>query len=716
MVRIDDILKSFQKFHPKDDSTLIQRAYIYGSRQHEGQNRKSGEPYMIHPMAVAKIVADMGMCTASICAALLHDTIEDTDTTRSKIAELFGDDVAALVDGLTKLSSVQFSHREERQAESFRKMLLATAEDIRIILIKLADRLHNMSTLEHLSQNAQERIAQETRDIYAPLANRLGISWIKADLDDQAFKYLESNRYYDLIKKIAKTKRSRNSYIERTIRDLDTFFEQAGYKIKISGRIKNLYSIDQKMISKGIDYEKVYDAIAFRIICTSVADCYAVFGLLHSRWVPVPGRIKDYIAIPKPNHYQSLHTTVVGRNGERMEIQIRTKEMHDIAEYGVAAHWSYKLGKSSESTDTYKWLKSVLENNNETSDSREFFDSVKVDLFHDEVFVFTPNGDVKSLMKGATPLDFAYAIHSEVGDHCTTAKVNGIQVPFNTELLNGDRVEIITSKTQRPSSHWLDIVVSSRAKSRIRSYLRSEQRKQSFLVGKNLLEKALRKYGVSYNRVSKSGAFEKIAPDFKLTTADAVISSVGLGKIEKSDVVDRVLPENKRNKPLEKVKESPFEKVLRKVKGQDSGIIIDGVDNLLVRFARCCNPLPGEEVLGYVSQGRGIVVHNRNCSKAAVLDPERQTAVQWSSKAVSTRPVKLQIITNNRTGLLADLSQAFQAKGINISSAHCNTSSDNNDRAVNTFTFNVKDLNQLNNLMKALKQFKGVYEIHRLHN
>ncbi|MCK9463287.1 MAG: bifunctional (p)ppGpp synthetase/guanosine-3',5'-bis(diphosphate) 3'-pyrophosphohydrolase [Proteobacteria bacterium] len=714
MIRINDILDKHHALHPNVESTVIQKAYIYASRKHEGQARKSGEPYLVHPLEVAYRVAEMGLDEASICAALLHDTIEDTDTTREELSELFGEDVAELVDGLTKLSKVEFTQREERQAESFRKMLVATARDIRVLLIKLADRLHNMSTLEHLAPEAQERIAQETRDIYAPLANRLGIGWLKAELDDLAFRYLEPEAFADLSQKVEGTRKSRAAYIDRTLRELEQFIAEAGYEVTVSGRLKNLYSIHQKMKAKGLDYEKVYDTIAFRVVCKAIPDCYAIFGLIHSRWTPVPSRIKDYIAIPKPNRYRSLHTTVVGTGGERMEIQLRTEEMHQVNEFGVAAHWAYKEGSGKASVDAFRWVREMLENQDGLSDSREFLDSVKVDLFLDEVFVFTPRGDVISLRKGSTPLDFAFAIHTEVGNHCTGARVNGVQVPFTTELRNGDWIEIMTSKNQRPSTDWLDIAVSSKARNKIRSFLRAEERTQSIQAGRDLLERGLRRFGCSFNRIMKSGELDDLAREFKLSNADDVLAAVGHGRVDKDEVIDRLLPEDKKAAPPSEVRETPFEKVIRKViHGQDAGIVLDGVDNLLIRFARCCNPLPGEEVVGYVSRGRGIVVHRRNCSKAAVLDPQRQTKVQWAATAVSQRPVCLQVLTANRPGILAELSSVFVTKGINLDSANCQAS--HSDRGVNTFTFSVKDLEQLNGVVRTLKQIKGVYEILRTH-
>ncbi|MCP4677973.1 MAG: bifunctional (p)ppGpp synthetase/guanosine-3',5'-bis(diphosphate) 3'-pyrophosphohydrolase [Deltaproteobacteria bacterium] len=714
MVRIDDVIDLFLKKRPQGDISRIQRAYIYSAKQHDGQLRKSGEPYMTHPLGVAQVIAEMGLDEPSICAALLHDTIEDTDATRDVIDDLFGGDIAILVDGVTKLSKVNFTQREERQAESFRKLLVAMSSDIRVLLVKLADRLHNMRTLEHMSRDARERIAQETHDIYAPLSDRLGISWLKADLDDLSFKYLESEQYADLSKRVDRTRKARQVFIQKTLKTMEGFLTETGFNVSVTGRLKNLYSIYNKMQEKGLDYEDVYDAIAFRVICKTVPDCYGILGLIHSRWVPVPGRFKDYIAMPKPNNYQSLHTTAVSKSGERVEVQIRTEGMHNVAEYGIAAHWIYKEGQKAEpSLDGFSWLREMVENQDEVRDATEFLDSVKVDLFRDEVFVFTPQGDVKSLRQGSSPIDFAYSVHTEVGNRCAGARVNGVQVPLRTKLNNGDMVEIVTSKTQRPSPDWLDIVASSRARNKIRGYLRTEQRKQSRHVGQELLEKALRRYGCSYNKMLKTGVVERVASELKFGNIEDLIAAVGYGKIEKEDVVERLLPEEKRAKPPAEVKEGPLEKVIRKVKGQDGGIVLDGLDNLLVRFARCCSPLPGEKIVGYVSRGRGIVIHRKDCQRATMLDPERQTNVQWSTKAVSSRPVKLKVVTSNRTGVLAALSSLFQNLNISINSAHCQTSGQN--QGIHMFTFSVKDLTQLNQLIRSLRQSKDVMEVQRVH-
>ena len=717
MAKLEDIIVSYKFHHPDGGMDLLNRAYEYAHKCHDGQKRRSGEPYIVHPMAVAKISADIGLCEHSICAALLHDVVEDTDTTTLQIAENFGEDVAMLVDGLTKLDNVHFNRREQRQAESFRKMLIATVKDIRVLLIKLADRLHNMSTLEAMPPEKQERIAQETRDVYTPLAGRLGLAWLKADLDDLAFKYLESSAYIALHEAVNKTRTQRVLYINKVKKQLDVLLREKGINnVKVSGRLKNLYSIFLKMNNKDLEYENVHDAIAFRVICDSVETCYAIIGFVHSNWVPVPGLIKDYIAMPKANHYQSLHTTVTGDGGQRMEIQIRTQEMHDTAEYGIAAHWAYKEGKktSDSNKDVYVWLREILENQKGLDDSSEFFDSVKVDLLHEAVYVFTPRGDIKNFIAGATPLDFAYSVHTEVGTHCRGARINGALVPFDTVLKNGDSVEIITADDQRPTKAWLDIAKTSRARNKINVYLRAEQKKQSLILGRDLLEKAMRKEGLSFNKVIKSKKLEALAPKYKLSSVNEIIAAVGYGKLDENSVVYDLVPDESKKSAKDNLKESPFERLLRKVKWQDDGIIIDGVDNIMVNFAKCCNPLPGEQVIGYVSRGRGIIVHRQGCVQAANLEKERRIKVQWSSNAVSSRPVKIQIVSNDRPGILASLSNTFLEKNINISSVFSENRGP--DGAFTTFVFPISNVSNLKALIKSLKQIKGVYNVIRLQN
>ena len=714
MAQIEHVLQSFTFHHADGNTDVVLEAYRYALEKHKGQKRRSGDEYIVHPMSVAKIAADMGLCEPSICAALLHDVVEDTDTTKEEIKEKFGTDVALLVDGLTKLDNVHFVHKEERQAESFRKMLIATVSDIRILLIKLADRLHNMSTLNALPAEKQERIAQETRDIYTPLAGRLGLAWLKADLDDLSFKYLEPEKYHQLAAAVKKTRKERILYINNVKKELEQLLRSRGFEAEVSGRLKNLHSIHMKMIRKDLELEKIHDAIAFRVLCDSVEQCYAIFGVIHSKWIPVPGYIKDYIAMPKPNHYQSLHTTVVGDGGERMEIQIRTREMHQINEYGIAAHWAYKEGTQANEKDVYIWLREILENQSDLEDSREFFDSVKVDLLHEDVFVFTPAGEIKTLSAGATPLDFAYSIHTEVGHQCRGARVNGAMVPFDTHLKNGDHVEIITSRDQRPSLAWLDIAKSSRARNKIKAYLRTEQREQSLQFGKKLIEKALRGAGISYNKVIKSGELDKLAPRYKLSNANDIIAAIGYGRLDENAVAYDLLPDDSKTGVKPHIRETTFEKLLRKVKWQDDGVVIDGVDNMLVHFAKCCNPLPGEPVIGYISRGRGIIVHRQGCQQSTYLEKERQTKVRWSENATARRPVKLQVISGDRPGILATLSNSFQSRHINITSVHCDTSDPTG--AVSTFTFPVDNAIQLNELIRTLRQIKGVYDVIRLQN
>jgi GTP pyrophosphokinase len=714
MVRIDDILDKYLEKRPGEEISKIQRAYIYSAKQHEGQLRKSGEPYMVHPLSVALIVVDMGLDESSICSALLHDTIEDTSTTAEDLTRLFGPEVAGIVDGVTKLSGVNFKRREERQAESFRKFLVAMTKDIRVLLLKLADRLHNMRTLNHMSDSAKERIAEETRDIYAPLADRLGIAWLKAELDDLSFQYLEPTFYTELSSSVEKLRKAREHFIQKTILELEDHLKQSGFEVSVTGRLKNLYSIYKKMIIKGVEYEDVHDAVAFRVICKSVRDCYGVLGMVHARWIPVPGRFKDYVAMPKPNKYQSLHTTVINKDGDRVEVQIRTEEMHKIAEDGVAAHWAYKEHRTPASTDaTYNWLKELVENQHDVRDSKEFIDSIKVDLFQDEVFVFTPKGDVKSLPQGSTPIDFAYAVHTEVGNHCTGARVNGLQVSLRTQLHNGDTVEVTTSKNQRPSTDWLEFAASSRARNKIRALLRADEREQSRAVGHDLMEKVLRKYGRSLGKVTKEGLLEKAATELKFGNVEDLLAAVGCGRLEASEVIQYLLPEEDRITAVQELKENPIVKVIRKVTKQDEGIVVDGMENLLIRFARCCEPMPGEDIVGYVSRGRGIVVHRMDCPRATVLDPERRTKVQWSERAVTQRPVSIKVTTSDRAGILATLGGIFQKMDININSANCQAEGEGT--AANIFTFNVRDVQELNKLTRAIRQTKGVMEVERIH-
>src|SRR5262245_60720736 len=573
MIRMADILSKVESYHPGADQDLMKKAYVYANHAHDGQTRRSGEPYVVHPLSVASIIADLRLDVPSICAGLLHDCVEDTHATVEEIQSQFSPEVAFLVDGVTKLGKIAWTTREERQAENFRKMLLAMARDIRVILVKLCDRLDNMRTLDHMPGEKQERIARETMDIYAPLANRLGIMWIKCELEDLAFRYTEPVEYENLRAQIARTEKERQKYITDVEKLVQKEMVEGGVPCVVKGRAKHLWSIHQKMKKTGRELEQIYDAIGFRVVVDSVRQCYEALGVAHSRWTPIPGRFKDYIALPKPNMYQSLHTSVIGPHGQRIEIQIRTADMHKVAEEGIAAHWRYKEGKPGlvAGTDEKKfaWLRQLMEWQQDLKDPTEFIETVKIDLFSDEVYVFTPKGDVKALPKGACPIDFAYAVHTAVGDKCSGARVNGVIVPLRYQLRNGDTIEIITSPNQKPNKDWLKLVKTSRAKTKIRHCLRKEQRERAIALGKDLLEKALRKYGHSYPKALKGGLLAKAADELKCHSVEDLICTIGYGKITTKQVIDVIVPEGKRDEPAPRAEaKNTLSKILRKVTGR----------------------------------------------------------------------------------------------------------------------------------------------------
>ncbi len=720
MIRLDEIVDKVRSYHHGADLELIRRAYDFAAKAHEGQTRRSGDPYVTHPVSVANIITDLKLDEASVCAGLLHDAVEDTSATVEELTELFGKEVAFLVNGVTKLGKLPYSSKEERQAENFRKMLLAMARDIRVILLKLCDRLDNMRTLGHLPPEKQERIAQETLQIYAPLAHRLGIQWIKNELEDLSFKYLNPGEYEQLAQEVSQTRRERERYITEVEKLIHKEMVEGGVPCKVSGRAKHLWSIYQKMKRKGRSFEEIHDAIGFRVITDSVPHCYQSLGVAHSAWTPIPGRFKDFIALPKPNMYQSLHTAVIGPKGERIEVQFRTEEMHLIAEQGIAAHWKYKEGKSA-ITDAddrkFAWLRQMMESQQELDDPTAFMESVKIDLFGDEVYVFTPNGDVKALRKGSCPIDFAYSIHTSVGDHCSGARVNGVIVPLRYQLRNGDTVEIITSPNQKPNKDWLKLVKSARARTKIRHYLHREQRERATALGRELMEKALRKYGVSYSKALKHGDLERAAKTFKLATVEEMVTQVGYGKLTPTQVADRLVPEGKRkngDKGSEEPAKSPLREILRKVtrRRSASGIQVQGESDVLVRTARCCSPLPGDAIVGFITRGRGVTVHRRSCAKALDLDPDRRVNVEWDTNSQGEHEVTIQVVCADKPGLLAHISQSFSDVGVNISQAHCRTTDDG--RAVNTFNARVHDLEQLKNVMRNLGRIKGVFSVDRV--
>ncbi len=718
MIRLDDIIDRVTSYNPQADVEQIRRAYVFSAKVHQGQTRLSGEPYLTHPLGVAALLADLRMDTDSVVTGLLHDTVEDTYATQEEIEQMFGQSVAQLVEGVTKLSKVEFRSKTENQAENFRKMLLAMSEDIRVIIVKLCDRLHNMRTLEYLAPEKQRIIAQETIDIYAPLANRLGINILKSELEDLGLKYTKSESFQELKEKVATKKKEREKYIEDVVNILRRALEAHKIEGEITGRPKHFYSIYQKMERYRLTFEQVYDLIAFRIVTKTVRDCYELLGIIHSLWKPVPGRFKDYIAMPKGNGYQSLHTTVIGPGGQRVEIQIRTEEMHRVAETGVAAHWQYKeSGADLETNDGSKfaWLRQLVEFHKNVEDPIEFLESVKVDLFDDEVYVFTPNGDVKSFPKGASPIDFAYKVHSEVGDHCVGAKVNGKIVPLRYELKNGDTIEILTSTTAKPSKDWLKVARTSHARQKIRYYVRKAERERSRQLGHDLLEKELKRYEISLSRMIKDDSLQAVADQFGHKTIDDFFSSVGFGKIPVSRVLARIVPEDKLQK--EPPEESAFQKLVKKVTGRQtsSPVVVKGIDDMLVRFGRCCNPIPGDEITGFITRGRGVTVHSRKCPTALESDPERRIEVEWGSGKETVnagRPVRIRVLCVDKPGILADISKSISATSVNIRTAQIRTTRD--DKAYGTFEVTVRDTRQLHDVMHAVEKVKGVISVARI--
>ncbi|MBI2392858.1 MAG: bifunctional (p)ppGpp synthetase/guanosine-3',5'-bis(diphosphate) 3'-pyrophosphohydrolase [Deltaproteobacteria bacterium] len=723
MILLDDLVTRVRSYHPNADVDLLEKAYLASASAHRGQMRKSGDPYFIHPTSVAGIIAELHLDVASICAGLLHDVAEDTEISVAAIEKDIGREIAQLVDGVTKLGNLTFQSKEDKQAENFRKMLVAMARDIRVLLIKLCDRLDNMRTLDSMKTEAQERISRETMEIYAPLANRLGISWMKSELEDLAFKYLEPDAFASLSQKVQRTKKEQDAYIAEVVKAIELRLAEHGFAVNVSGRSKHLYSIFRKMTAQQCDYEQVYDVLAFRVLTESVADCYAALGVIHSKWTPVPGRFKDYIALPKPNMYQSLHTTVIGPGHERIEVQIRTHEMHRVAEQGIAAHWRYKEkhqgpggGVAEDEAKKFTWLRQLMEFQKELKDPAEFIDSVKVDLFQDEVYVFTPKGEVRVFPRGATPIDFAFAVHTQVGEHCVGARVNGAIVPLRYKLRNGDSVEILTSPNQHPSKDWLDFAVTSRAKSKIRNYIRAEERDRSKKLGEELLERELHKAGVSLSKLVKNDVeVRRVVEDLKLSSIEELYIGLGYGKVSPQQVIDVLTPRSESGKfsVAKDVREGFVEKVVRKISGKDGGgIRLNGIDDILVRYAKCCNPLPGDEIVGFITRGRGITVHRRACGKAFEADPDRRVEISWDSKAKINRPVQLKVVTANRPGILATVGSTFHGMNVNITEANCRA--DDQGRAVNMFTFEIGDVNQLKGVMRALGKVQGVVSVERV--
>ena len=675
---------------------------------HRGQRRVSGEPYHVHPLAVAGLLVEFRMDATTVAAGLLHDVLEDTATSKTVLVERFGDDIAELVDGVTKIGKLAFGSREERQAENFRKMLVAMARDIRVLMIKLADRLHNMRTLHYLSPEKQRGIGQETLDIYAPLAHRLGMAKVKGELEDLALKALQPEVYDDLQRRVAKRRLEREAEINQVIAILSKKLAEVGIPAQITGRPKHFYSIYKKM-QGGRDFDEIYDLTAVRMLASTVRECYGALGIVHSLWKPVPGRFKDFIAIPKSNMYQSLHTTVIGPKGDPVEIQIRTHDMHRIAEEGIAAHWLYKEKKDRSGLDeAFVWLRQLLEWQKEMKDPREFMETVKVDLFPDEVYVFTPKGDVKALPEGSTPIDFAYAIHTEVGNHCAGARVNGKLVPLRHVLRQGDIVEVVTSPTQKPSRDWLKTVKSTRARSKVKQWLRTEERARSVSIGRELLDREAKKYRVALATILESEELRKLAVEHGYTTVDDLLAGLGYGKLASSTIVARFVPADAVAEPR------PDAKPVRP-RTDSGGVTVKGVDDVLVRFAKCCGPVPGDAIVGFITRGRGITVHAGDCPNlaAGAIDTARTVSVEWAVADQQALPVKIAVhIGRDRPGLLAEISTAISSRQANIVKAEVNVTEDR--KGLNHFTVEVKDLTQLQGVMGAIAAVKDVIGVERV--
>jgi GTP pyrophosphokinase len=711
--RFEDILERVQTYNPEADVDLLRRAYIFSAREHRDQLRSSGEPYLVHPLEVAWLLADLHLDTHSIVAGLLHDVVEDTLTTVETVAEYFGEDVAHIVEGVTKISKLNYSSEELVEAQNLRKMILAMIDDIRVILVKLADRVHNMRTLEHLAQPRRERIARETREIYAPLANRLGIGRIKAELEDLSFRYLEPEKHDELSRELEARRRVSERFIEEIREKLDRVLREQQIEAEITGRLKTIYSIYKKMQAQRIGVDQVYDYIAFRVITPSVKDCYGALGIVHATWSPIPGRIKDYIAMPKANMYQSLHTSLMTDKGHPFEVQIRTSEMHRVAEAGIAAHWQYKEGERLSGRDVAKvsWLRQILDWQQDLKDPRDFVNLMKVDLFPEEVYAFTPKGKVMSFSRGATPIDFAYAIHTEVGHQCVGAKVNGKIVPLRYNLQNGDIVEILTQAGRHPSRDWLNLARTSRARSKIRAWLHANERQSSVNLGRELVEKEFRKYKLSLKSFADEGALAPVLAKLGFPELDDFLAAVAYGRATPHSLVAALVPETElREKP-----EGVVSRVVRRALGRaDAGIKVSGMEDMMIALAKCCSPVRGERIVGYITRGKGVSVHSALCANVASLmyDPERRIDVEWTSTADGELfDVKLVLDVEDQQGLLAKIVSAVADEKTNIKNVEARTF--DTDDAKITMVVAVADRKQMERVMQRIKRIRGVRDVER---
>ena len=731
---LQEILDKIKKYAPNADVTPVIKAYELAKSAHAGVFRKSGEPYIIHPIAVANILADLELDMEVIAAGLLHDVVEDTPYTYEDITELFGKDIADLVDGVTKLGKIKYQTKEESQAENLRKMFLAMAKDIRVILIKLADRLHNMRTLKFMPEEKAKYKAKETLEIYGGIAHRIGISKIKWELEDLALKYIDPEGYRELSDKITMKRSQRQEYIDKIVHLLEEKFKEVDINCEVSGRPKHFYSIYKKMKKKNKTFEEIYDLTAVRIIVDTVKDCYAVLGMVHTMWIPMPGRFKDYIAMPKPNLYQSLHTTVIGPDGEPVEIQIRTHEMHEIAENGIAAHWKYKEGitgnQDAKMEQKLKWLRQMMEWEKDVQDPHEFLDALKDDVFNSQVYVFTPKGDVIELPAGSTPIDFAYRVHTNVGNKCTGAKINGKIVPINYKLQNGEIVEVITSaNSPGPSRDWLSIVQTPTARNRIRQWFKKERREENVERGTDILEKEFKRYNIPYKNASIQKFLTQVAKKFNQPTLEDLIATIGYGGIATSQVmpkvrdfynkeVNRQEKEKRMQEKEDKIKKNFDEhEYAKKRKKKDNGITVKGLDNILVRFAKCCNPLPGDDLIGYITKGRGVAIHRKDCPNIKLDDEflkNRLVEVEWNNPEKSKFEGEVKIIAIDRVGLLNDVIHIVSMEKLRISGINCRVLKDNTANI--SLLVEVNDISELKQLMKKIKSIPGVDEVSRMRN
>lgn len=733
-VLYQELINSVKKYHPSADISMIQKAYKIAHDAHEGQCRKSGEPYIIHPLCVAIILADLEMDKETIVAGLLHDVVEDTVMTSEEIVQEFSAEVALLVDGVTKLGQLSYSSdKVEEQAENLRKMFLAMAKDIRVILIKLADRLHNMRTLKYMRPEKQKEKAQETMDIYAPIAQRLGISKIKVELDDLSLKYLEPEVYYDLVEKISLRKSAREEYVQGIVGEVSSHIEEAEIKAQIYGRVKHFFSIYKKMVNQDKTLEQIYDLFAVRIVVDSVKDCYAALGVIHEMYKPIPGRFKDYIAMPKQNMYQSLHTTLIGPNGQPFEIQIRTFDMHRTAEYGIAAHWKYKEssdGKkpvAQQEEEKLSWLRQILEWQRDTDDSREFLSLVKgdLDLFSDNVYCFTPSGDVKNLPSGSTPIDFAYAIHSAVGNKMVGARVNGKLVNIDYVIQNGDQIEVITSQNSKgPSRDWLTLVKSTQARNKINQWFKTELKEDNIIKGKEMIDRYCKGKGINFPELNRPELQQKVMVRYAFKDWDSVLASIGHGGLKEGQVINKMLEE--RNKKLRsQVTDKNILDGLNDIssrvpvsKRSKSGIVVKGIHDVAVRFSRCCSPVPGDEIVGFVTRGRGVSIHRTDCINVINLPEEERVRLidaEWQQgdgdDGKERYSTEIQIYANNRIGIFVDISKVFTERQIDITSINVRTSKQG--KATILMTFDIHGKEELNRLTDKIRQIEGVLDIER---